>query len=84
MVLVDNFTGYQWIYGMGTKDEMLKVARQWYSYIVNKPDISWLHLFMIMPANINRLASKNSLLISMGVENLFQHSHEQWQNEAAE
>jgi hypothetical protein len=31
VVLVDNQTGYRWVYGMKTKDEMIKVVKQWYS-----------------------------------------------------
>ncbi len=33
MVLVDNQTGYQWIFGIKTKDETIKVVKQWNSYI---------------------------------------------------
>ena len=35
VVIVDNHSGYRWIYGMKTKDEMLKVVKQWYSDIAD-------------------------------------------------
>ena len=35
VVLVDNQTGYRWIYGIKTKDETIKVVKQWYSYIAD-------------------------------------------------
>ncbi len=33
VVLVDNQTGYWWIYDTKTKAETIKVVKQWYSYI---------------------------------------------------
>ncbi len=33
VVFVDNQTGYLWIYGIKTKDETIKVVKQWYSDI---------------------------------------------------
>ncbi len=35
VVLVDNQTGYQWVYRMKTKDEMIKVVKQWSSDIAD-------------------------------------------------
>ncbi len=35
VVLVDNQTGYRWVYGMKTKDGMIKVVKQWYSDIAD-------------------------------------------------
>ena len=35
VVLVDNQSGYRWIYGMKTKDEMINVVKQWYSDIAD-------------------------------------------------
>ncbi len=36
VVLVDDqVAGYQWVYGMKTKDEMIKVVKQWYSNIAD-------------------------------------------------
>ena len=33
VVLVDCNSGYQWIYGMKLKSDMLKVVKKWYIYI---------------------------------------------------
>ncbi len=35
VVFVDKCTGYIWIYGMKTKDQMINVVRRWYSYIAD-------------------------------------------------
>ncbi len=35
VVLVNNQTGYQWVYGMKTKDKTIKVVKQWYSDIAH-------------------------------------------------
>ena len=33
LVITDCCTGYRWLYGLKTKDEMLKVVQKWYSDI---------------------------------------------------
>ncbi len=35
VVLADNQAGYRWIYGIKTKDETIKVVKQWNSYIAD-------------------------------------------------
>ena len=35
LVFVDVATGYRWIQGMKTKDQVLNVAKRWYSDIVD-------------------------------------------------
>ncbi len=32
---LDNQTGYRWIYGIKTKDETIKIVKQWYSNIAD-------------------------------------------------
>ena len=35
VVIVDSHSGYRWIYGMKTKDEMINVVKRWYSDIAD-------------------------------------------------
>ncbi len=35
MVIIDFHTGYRWLYGMKTGDEMLQVVKRWYSDIAD-------------------------------------------------
>jgi hypothetical protein len=35
VVIVDCHSGYRWLYGMKTKDDMLKVIKKWYSEIAD-------------------------------------------------
>ena len=61
VVIVDNHSGYRWIYGMKTKDKKLKVVKQWYSDIA---DLRAKHkLVIVMRDNageINLRKSRNS------------------------
>ncbi len=35
VVIADSHSGYRWLYGMKTKDDMLKVIKKWYNYIAD-------------------------------------------------
>ena len=35
VVIVDCHTGYRWLYGMKTRDEMLQVVERWYGDIAD-------------------------------------------------
>jgi hypothetical protein len=55
VVIVDCHSGYRWLYGIKTKDDMLKVIKKWYSNIA---DIRQKHdLVVVMRDN----AGKNKL-----------------------
>ena len=84
VVIVDNHSGYQWIYGMKTKDEMINVVKQWYSDIA---DLRAKHkLLIVMRDNAGKNKSKEvqEFFESVGVKNYFSTPHEQWQNGPAE
>ena len=43
VVIVDCHTGYRWLYGMKTRDEMLQVVKRWYGDIADlRQNILWL------------------------------------------
>ena len=80
MVIVDCHTGYRWLYGMKTKDEMLQVVKRWYGDIA---DLRQKHtLFVVMRDNAGENKSKEIMEFfdSVGVRNHFSTSYEQWQN----
>ncbi len=84
VVLVDNQTGYQWVYGMKTKDEMIKVVKQWYRDIA---DLLAKHKLVVSVrdnAGENKSRDIKDFFESVGVLNHFSSAHEQWQNGPAE
>ena len=40
VVMVDCHTGYRWLYGMKTRDEMLQVVKRWYGLYYGDHDIA--------------------------------------------
>jgi hypothetical protein len=80
VVLVDNQTGYWWVYGMKTKDEMIKVVKQWYSDIANLLAKHKLVVFVRDNAGEHKSRDIKEFFESVGVRNHFSSAHEQWQN----
>ncbi len=84
MVIVYCHTGYRWLYGMKTRDEMLQVVKRWYGNIA---DLRHKHtLAVVMRDNAGENKSKESMetFDSLGIRNHFSKAHEQWQNGLAE
>ncbi len=71
VVLVDNQTGYRWVYWMKTKDEMIKVVKQWYSYIADLQAKHKLVVFVRDNAVENKSRDIKDFFESMGVLNQF-------------
>ena len=84
VVLVDNQTGYRWIYGIKTKDETIKVVKQWYSDIADLRARHKLVVVMCDNACENKSQEIQEFFESVGVQNHFSTPKEQWQNGAAE
>jgi hypothetical protein len=82
--LIDNQTGYQWVYGMKTIDKMIKVVKQWYSYIADLLAKHKLVVFVRDNAGKNKSKDIKDFFESVGVRNHFSSAHEQWQNGPAE
>jgi hypothetical protein len=86
VVIVDCHSGYRWLYGMKTKDDMLKVIKKWYRYS-DIADIREKHdLVVVMRDNAreNKSQEKMEFIQSTGARNHFSTSYEQWQNGLAE
>ncbi len=84
VVIMDCLSGYRWLYGMKTKDDMLKVIKKWYSDIA---DIRQKHdLVVVMRDNAGENKSHEIMefIQSTGARNHFSSSYEQWQNGLAE
>ena len=80
LVLTDCCTGYRWLYGLKTKDEVLLVMKKWYSDIAELRDKH--KLFIIMRDNSGENTSREicEFLESKGITNYFSTPYEQWQN----
>jgi hypothetical protein len=48
VVFVDKCTGYRWIYGIKTKDQMINVVKRWYSNIA---DLRTKHRLVVVVRN---------------------------------
>jgi hypothetical protein len=83
VVLVDNQPGYRWIYGIKTKDETIKVVKQWYSDIADLLARHKLVVDMRDNAGENKSQKIQEFFESLGVRNHFSTPKEQWQNGAA-
>jgi hypothetical protein len=73
VVLVENQTGFRWIYGIKTKDESIKVVKQWYSNIA---DLRTRHkLVVVMRDNAAKIISGNPRILRIrGSTKSFQHA----------
>ena len=80
MVIVDCHTGYRWLYGMKTRDEMLQVVRHWYCDIADLRQKHTLGVAMRDNTGENKSKEIMEFFYSVGVRNHFSTSHEQWQN----
>ncbi len=75
---------HRWLYGLKTKDDILKAVKKWYSDIV---ELSEKHtLLVVMRDNAGENKSKQIVdsLESHGIENSYRTPYEQWQNGQAE
>jgi len=84
VVIVDCHTGYRWLYGMKTRDEMLQVVKRWYGDIADLRQKHTLVVAMRDNAGENKSKEIMEFFDSVGVRNHFSTSHEQWQNGLAE
>ena len=84
VVMVDCHTGYRWLYGMKTRDEMLQVVKRWYGDIADLRQKYTLVVVMRDNAGKNKSKEIMEIFDSVGVRNHFSASYEQWQNGLAE
>ena len=83
-IFVDCNSGFRWIYGMKSKDDMLKVTKKWYSDIAELRQKYSLVVFMRDNAGENKSQEIIDFIESIGATNRFSTSYEQWQNGLAE
>jgi hypothetical protein len=77
VVLADNQTGYEWIYGIKTKGETIKVMKKWYSYIADLRARHKLVVVMLNNAGENKSQEIQEFFESVGVQNHFSMPKEQ-------
>jgi hypothetical protein len=84
VVFVEKCTGYIWIYGMKTKDQMINVVMRWYSDIDNLRAKHRLVVVVRDNASENKSQEVKEFFESKGIRNHFSTPREQWQNGPAE
>ncbi len=80
LVITDDCTGYRWLYGLKTKDDILKAIRKWYSDIAELRDMRNLLVVMRDNAGENRSREIIEFFESRGIRSYFSTPYEQWQN----
>ena len=80
LVITDCCTGYRWLYGLKTKDEVLMAVEIWYSDIAELRDMH--KIYVVTRDNSGENSSKEirEFLESKGIQNYFSTPYEQWQN----
>jgi hypothetical protein len=84
VVFVEKCTGYRWICGMKTKDQMINGVKRWYSDIA---DLRTKHRLVVVVRNNaggNKSQEVKEFFESKGIWNDFSTAREQWQNGPAE
>jgi hypothetical protein len=84
VVIVDSCTEYRWLYGMKTKDGMLKVIKKWYADIADLRQTYQVVCVMRDNSGENRSNNVFEFLNSHGIRSHFSEAYEQWQNGSAE
>jgi hypothetical protein len=64
-------TSFQWLYGMRTKDEIIKVFQKWYSDIAVLRNMHNLLVLVRDNAWKNKLQELNEFFESKGIQNYF-------------
>ena len=84
LVIVDCATDMRWIYGMRTKDDTLPRIKKWYSDIADLRAKFPLIQVCRDNAGENKSQVICDFIESVGAQNYFSTSYEQWQNGVAE
>ena len=80
VVITDDRTGYLWLYGMKSKDDILDVVKKWYSDVAELRQLHELGVVMRDNAGENKSREIKDFFESKGVQNYFATLYEQWQN----
>ena len=80
LVITDCCTGYRWLYGLKTKDEMLKVVQKWYSDIAELREKHTIFVVMRDNSGENKSQKICDFFESKGIQNYYSTPFEQWQN----
>ena len=83
-LIVDDCTGYRWLYGMKTRDQVVDVAKRWMAEIGDLREKYPLRVVMRDNAGENKSNALREYFTSMGVENYFSTAYEPWQDGLAE
>ena len=80
LVITDCCTGYRWLYGLKTKDEVLKVVQKWYSDVAKLRDKHTTYVVVRDNSGENKSREICDFFESKGIQNYYSTPYEQWQN----
>jgi transposase InsO family protein len=84
LIITDDCTGYRWLYGLKTKDDILKAIKKWHSDIAELRETHTVIMVMRDNAGENKSKEIVDFLESPGIESRYSTPYEQWQNGQAE
>jgi hypothetical protein len=84
VVIVDEFSGYRWLYCMKNKDKMVNVVKKWYSNIADLRQNYEVMCVMRDNAGENLSNKIAEFLNSHSICSHFSEAYEQWKNGSAE
>ena len=77
LVITDDCTGYRWLYGLKSKDDILKAIKRWYSDIAELREMHKLLVVMRDNAGENRSREIIEFFESKGIRSYFSTPYEQ-------
>ena len=80
LVITDCCTGYRWLYGLKSKDEVLKMVQKWYSDIAELREKHTIFVVMRDNSGENKSREICDFFESKGIQNYYSTPYEQWQN----
>jgi IS30 family transposase len=79
-VITDDCSGYRWLYGLKTKDNLLKAVQKWYSDIAELLELHNVCVVTRDNAGENKSSEVIEFFESKGIKSYFSTPYEQWQN----
>ncbi len=80
LVITDDCTWYRWLYGLKSKDDILKEIKRWYSDIAELSEMHKLLMVMLDNAGENKSREIIEFFESKWIRSYFSTPYEQWKN----
>ncbi len=80
LVITDDCSGYSWLYGLKTKDDLLKAVQKWLGAIDELRELYNVCVVIRDNAGENKSSEVIEFFESKGIKSYFSTLYEQWQN----